>query len=325
MKTTAFLICIALIQTPALLAKKVSVSSPNGLLKAMVSLTNGKLLYSIKLNESTIISESPLGLKSPTIDLSEGLTLIKTEKGSVNDTYTLPIGKYSQYCDHCNTLSLMTRKGAWQMNVLFRLYDDGFAFRYEIPQYGNHSSIVLTEEASRIRISDITSIIACPFLGNKGGNDPNYPYEGLYTTYTNWQALIKTGDARFNSPTLVYNGTNYLLISEADNRGYFCTSLTKAEEREGEFSYSWTGQTKNYAQEKGHSISSSLPAYTPWRMVVCGDIKTIFETTMTENLCPPTSITNLNWIKPGVAAWYWGGSDGGKGEVRDAYGGLYES
>ena len=120
---------------------------------------------------------------------------------------------------------------------------------------------------------------------------------------------------------MVYNGRDYLLLSEADNRGIFCTSLTKAEAQKGEFSFSWTGQTKDYAEDKAHRISCTLPAYTPWRMVVCGDIKVIFETTMAENLCPPTTMTDFSWIQPGVAAWCWGGSDGGKDEVRNAYGG----
>lgn len=324
MRTRTLLLCIALMQTLNFWAEDFTVSSPDGHLNAVVSLTEGKLSYKVSRDERTIVSESPLGLTLAAADLTEGLELVETENGSVDDSYTLPVGKRSQYRDHCNTLSVTTLKGNWKMTVLFRVYDDGFAFRYVIPKYRGHASAYLTEEASRIRVADIASTLACRFLGNSGGNDPNYPYEGLYTNYTNWQTLRETGDARYNSPTLVYNGKDYLLISEADCRSFFCTSLTKAEEQEGEFSYSWTGQTKDYATDKAHRITCTLPFQTPWRMVVCGDIKAIFETTMTENLCPPTEMTDLSWIKPGVAAWYWGGSDGNKSEVRQAYGGLRE-
>lgn len=305
-------------------AETFTISSPDGHLTATVILNGGKLSYTVSRDDRTIVSESPLGLKLSVADLSEGLELVGSENGTVDDAYTLPVGKRSQYRDHCNTLSVNTRKGDWQLDVLFRVYDDGFAFRYVIPKCDGHSLAQLTEEATRIRITNISSVTACRFLGNSGGNDPNYPYEGLYAKYTDWTALTGTGDGRYNSPTLVYNGKDYLLISEADNRSFFCTSLTKAESQKGEFSYSWTGQTKDYAEEKSHRISCSLPFNTPWRMVVCGDIKTIFETTMAENLCPPTEITDLSWIKPGVAAWYWGGSDGGKSEIREAYGGLQE-
>ena len=307
-----------------LCAEEYSVTSPDGHLKATIHLVDGKLSYSINRDSRTIVNESPLGLKTSVVDLSENLELVSVDSSIVDDAYALPVGKRSQYRDYCHTLSVTTSQKTWRMTVVFRLYDDGFAFRYIIPKYGGHSSAVLTEEKSLIRVKNFANCHACRFLGNSGGNDPNYPYEGLYTQYNSWSTLVSTTDGRYNSPTLVYNGKDYLLISEADNRGIFCTSLTKAEPEVGAFSYSWTGQTKDYAEEKAHTITCTLPAYTPWRMVVCGDLKTIFETTMTENLCPPTTIKDLSWIKPGVAAWYWGGSDGGKGDVKNAYGGLRE-
>ena len=325
MRTQLLLLCAFLLQTASpILADDFSVSSPDGHLKATIIFAGGKLSYTVSRDDRTIVKESPLGLKLSVIDLTEDLELVEAENGSVDDTYTLPVGKRSQYRDYCNTLSVLTEKGTWRLNVLFRLYDDGFAFRYVIPKYRGHSSAILTDEASRIRIATLKSCTACRFLGNSGGNDPNYPYEGLYTNYTDWTTLTETGDARYNTPTLLYNGKDYMLLSEADNRSFFCTSLMKAEQQKGEFSYSWTGQTKDYATDKAHRISCTLPFNTPWRMIVCGDIKTIFETTMTENLCPPTTMNDLSWIKPGVAAWYWGGSDGGKSEIRQAYGGLRE-
>lgn len=308
----------------ALRAEDYNVISPDGHLKATVRLVDGKLSYSVSRDGRTIVNESPLGLKFSNTDFTEDIELESVDSSLIDDAYTLPVGKRSQYRDYCHTLSVTTLKKTWKQTVVFRVYNDGFAFRYIIPKHNGHTSGIFTDEASLIRVNKFTNCHACRFLGNAGGNDPNYPYEGLYTKYTSWSTLVSTADGRYNSPTLVYNGKDYLLISEADNRGIFCTSLTKAEPEVGAFSFSWTGQTKDYAEEKAQRISCSLPVYTPWRMVVCGDLKTIFETTMTENLCPPTTIKDLSWIKPGVAAWYWGGSDGGKGEIKNAYGGLRE-
>ena len=324
MKYKSVLAGILMLSSLATWAEDYHVTSPDGRLEATVHFDEGKISYSVTKEDRTIVNKSPLGLKTATVDLTEELELVSVDSSAVDDAYTLPVGKRSQYRDHCNTLSVTTQRNTWQQTVLFRLYDDGFAFRYIIPKYGGHTGAILTDEASLIRVNNFNYCHACRFLGNSGGNDPNYPYEGLYTKYTDWTTLLETGDGRYNSPTLVYNGKDYLLISEADNRSFFCTSLTKAKQEKGSFSYSWTGQNKDYAQEKKYRIPCTLPAYTPWRMVVCGDLKTIFETTMTENLCPPTNIKDLSWIKPGVAAWYWGGSDGGKGEIKNAYGGLKE-
>ena len=320
----ALWLCSVVLLPMVLWAEEYEVASPDGHLKATVRLADGRLSYSVSHDSSLVVDESPLGLKSTSADLTEGLELVSAESSSVDDTYTLPVGKRCEYRDCCNMLTLVTARGAWKLFVVFRVYDDGFAFRYQVPKEGGHSAITLTEEVSRIRVASFKDCTACRFRGNTGGNDPNYPYEGMYTNYTSWAELAATADGRFNTPTLVSTGQEYLLVSEADNRGIFCTSLMKAEQQEGEFSFSWAGQTKDYATEKAQRIACSLPAFTPWRMVVCGDIKTIFETTMAENLCPPTEMTDLSWIKPGVAGWYWGGSDGGKSDIRAAYGGLRE-
>ncbi len=280
-----------------------SITSPDGHLKAIIHLVDGRLSYTVNKDNKTIVNESPLGLKLSATDFTENIELESVDSSIVDDAYTLPVGKRSQYRDFCKTLSVTTLKNNWKQTVLFRIYNDGYAFRYIIPRYSGHTTGIFTDEASLIRVNNFTNCYACRFLGNPGGNDPNYPYEGIYDNYTSWSTLVSTGDGRYNSPTLVYNGRDYLLISEADNRSIFCTSLTKAESEVGAFSFSWTGQTKDYAEEKAQKITSSLPVYTPWRMVVCGDLKTIFETTMAENLCPPTTIKDLSWIKPGVAAW----------------------
>ena len=323
MQNTSRLILIAgafLLQPTAMWAEDFSNTSPNGRIKATVHLVDGKLTYTVTKDGRTLVDESPLGLKTTLKDLTEGLSLVSSATAEIDDPYWLPVGKQTSYRDRCNILSVITSKGTWRQTVQFRLYDDGFAFRYVIPKYGGNTMATLTEEMSRIRLSNFTNCLACRFIGNI--QSPNYPYEGRYTYFTNWTNLIGSNDDRFNAPALVYDGTDYILLSEADNRGIFCTSLIKAEATKGEFSYSWTGATKDYAQDKEHKITCQLPAYTPWRMAVVGSLADMFGTTMTENLCPATAIDDMGWIKPGVSAWYWGGSDGNKSWIQKEYGGL---
>lgn len=297
-----------------------SVSSPNGKITATVSLVDGKLTYQVQKDGRTLVKDSPLGLTTKLTDLTEGLSFVSSATATTDTPYTLPTGKQTQYRDHCNMLSLVTERSGMKLTVQFRLYDDGFAFRYLLPKYGSNSRVTLTGEASRVRVANFSHCLACHFLGNI--QTPNYPYEGLYTRYNTWASLTGAADDRFNAPTLVSDGTDYLLLSEANNSGIFCTSLIKAESTAGEFSYAWTGDSKDYAGDKEQSMIMSLPVTTPWRMVVAGDLPTVFETTMTENLCPPTTITDQSWIRPGVSAWYWGGSDGNKENVRQAYGSI---
>ena len=301
-------------------AKDFRVSSPNGRITATVTLDEGKLSYTVHKDGRLLVAPSPLGLKATNVDLTHGLSLLFSDTVVIDTPYSLPVGKQSQYRDHCHMLAVGTEGSSLSQTVQFRLYDDGFAFRYVIPKVNSLTNVVLTEEASRIRMADFSNSLACKFIGNI--QSPNYPYEGHYDLYTNWNSLLQAGDRRFNAPLLAYDGKDYLLLSEADNSGIFCASLVKAENSKGEFSFAWTGEVKNYAEDKKQNINCTLPAYTPWRMVVAGDLATVFETTMTENLCPSTKIDDMSWIKPGVSAWYWGGSDGNKPSVRDAVGGT---
>lgn len=280
--------------------------------------------YTVHKDGRLLVAPSPLGLKATNVDLTHGLSLLFSDTVVIDTPYSLPVGKQSQYRDHCHMLAVGTEKSPLKQTVQFRLYDDGFAFRYVIPtpKVGTLSNVVLTGEASRICMADFSNSLACKFIDNI--QSPNYPYEGHYDLYTNWNSLLQAGDRRFNAPLLAYDGHDYLLLSEADNRGIFCASLVKAENREGEFSFAWTGAVKDYAKDKMQSMNCKLPVYTPWRMVVAGDLATVFETTMTENLCPSTKIDDMSWIKPGVSAWYWGGSDGNKTDIQKVYGGIRE-
>ena len=290
-----FLLLAALAILPgAARADEFRVSSPDGKITATVTLDEGQLSYTVHKDGRLLVAPSPLGLKTTNVDLTQGLNLVSSDTAVIDDPYTLPVGKQSQYRDHCHMLSVVTERSSLRQTVQFRLYDDGFAFRYVIPKSRSLSRVVLTGEASRIRMANFSNSLACKFIGNI--QSPNYPYEGHYDLYTTWSALLQAGDRRFNAPTLASDGQDYLLLSEADNRGIFCSSFVKAENRKGEFSFAWTGEVKDYAEDKKQSVICALPAYTPWRMVVAGDLATVFETTMTENLCPPTVIDDLSWL-----------------------------
>ena len=112
MKTRILLLCFALTQAVRSSAEDFFVTSPDGSLKVTVSLSDeGRLSYSVSRDGRAIVDESPLGLKTSVIDFTEGVELVESENGSVDDSYTLPVGKRSQYRDHAGTLSVLTKKG----------------------------------------------------------------------------------------------------------------------------------------------------------------------------------------------------------------------
>ena len=85
-------------------------------------------------NNEWVINKSPLGLVSETADYTQNLTYISSEKREINETYTLPSGKTSTYVNNSRELTLHTQTSAGQpFDIIFRVSNDGVAFRYAIP------------------------------------------------------------------------------------------------------------------------------------------------------------------------------------------------
>lgn len=317
--TVAALLALA---TVPMQAQDYSVTSPDGHLTATVTYANSALTYRVTHSSGrVIVNSSPLGLVTDVADFSHGVTLTGHRTWQVDDAYTLPVGKQSHYRDHCQVLAVTTARGSWKQTVEVRLYNDGFAYRYLLPSHDGTDSVQVTDDAGRVRVADMQWCLGCRFLDNPIGNNPNYPYEAAYARY-DWEQLTALPDARLNAPALLHNGHEYLLMSEADNRGIFSASMLLPGGQRGEWAYCFAGEHKDYATLHSQRVTVALPAQTPWRMVAVGSLQDIFQTTLTENLCPPTRHPDTSWIRPGRAGWYWGGSDGNIDQFRQTYGTL---
>ncbi|MDR1119775.1 MAG: glycoside hydrolase family 97 catalytic domain-containing protein [Dysgonamonadaceae bacterium] len=103
---------------------------------------------------------------------------------------------------------------------------------------------------------------------------------------------------RASLPLLVKSNTNYILITEAAVTGNYAASKLITNDERASFFYDFTG-----------SITASLPFESPWRVLLIGTLNNLVESTLIDNLNAPTALTDLSWIKPGRAAWSYGGED----------------
>lgn len=83
-------------------------SSPNGRITATVTFQEGKLSYTVHKDGRLMVTSSPLGLKATNVDLTQGLSLLRSDTVVIDTPYSLPVGKQSQYRDHCHMLSVQT-------------------------------------------------------------------------------------------------------------------------------------------------------------------------------------------------------------------------
>lgn len=268
-------------------AKSYDLASPNGKIRTTVTFdeTAGKLTLQVTSGGTAIFAESPLGILTDRAKFTDGMKLLNTAAAKVDETYTLPQGKASTYHNRANELTLALEKDGQKLNVIFRAYDDGIAFRYAIPGTGD---IQITEEATAL------SIAGKPVYW--GQSHPNqYGYEN---------SLGRIDNANAFSLALLCElaeSKHWILLAQAATYGDYCIPyLTRADEKSNVLKYTFPLNQKE-------PIKTTLPFVSPWRVAVISpnDLGAIVEQTLFENLNPPTEpeLIHADWIKPGRSSW----------------------
>ena len=294
--------------TLAALPQKVTVVSPNQ--KISIALYNqqnqdvGEWYIKVNfINNGTICEAIPrisLGLSRSDQDFWKNLKFLKAGKPlMVTEQYSALHGKRSQ----CNNLANETvisfeNPDKAKLNLIIRAYNDGVAFRYEFPE--KEGSFVVKDEFTSYGI---------PQSAKRWLEKWNTANEGLY--------IIMNDDNTQQSwcyPALFNLADNncWYLIHEADvNRGYCGSKLSNAVDKS---LYKITFPDPKDGNGQGESAPTiALPWKSPWRIIILGSLSDIVESTLTEDVCPPSVIKNTDWIKPGLVSWnYWSSNHGTK-------------
>ena len=270
-----------------------TVASPDGNLVLTLTVDDGTPKYSITRNGNTIVSPSLLGFSQRT-SFPDGIA--SAEEVAIDEPYQIPHGKTSDYRDHCNQLTVvLDGEGQHDLTVVFRLYDDAVAFRYEIPERQADLSN-FTGEVTEFNISNFT---------NSWCMRSSVSYEATYNKRT-WSELT---DDKYCAPMLIQmQNDTWMLLTEANNTSATSASMLKRGTK--------SGQIMLVPAENSVSIAA-YPFQTPWRTMIIGKTTDIVESITINSLGTPTTLTDMSWIRPGRVSWNWGGQDQAhSGETR---------
>ena len=270
------------------------VPSPDSEVQIAVKMTEDYgLVYEAAKNGKAFITDgSVLGLKTNTIDTTKDLTFISAEEEEIDETYETYSGKFSENRNHANQLRLTFKDSTEQYfySVIVRAYDDGVAFSYELDTAeGNEkTSVSITDEMSTVNIPEG----AVTWSFENGGS-----YEDEYHRKT-MEELGGTPAI----PLLYQTEDLYVLFNEANLIGSeFFGSRLKTSAGSSTFEL-------DFAREQSGAVTVQFPFTSPWRYAVAGDLGTITENTMAENLSPAPDEEKYHysdWVEPGVASWTW--------------------
>jgi alpha-glucosidase len=263
-------------------------SSPDNQTQFSVMLDReGSLKYEVKRNGKVILDVARLGIVTDRECFTDGLSFSTTTTAVIDETYTLPHGKTSYYVNQANELTLYFNKNGHEMQLVCRTYNDGIAFRYQLPGKGD------------IRISSEPTGFALPQdrLVNVWAQKFMECYERTYDP-----GMIELMDEEdYAFPMLFQVGNDgWMLLSEAAVFGSYCASHVKVNKE--------SARTLDiaFAPDQPEPNVARAPFATPWRVaIIGGDLSDIVESTLVFHLNPPSDVEDMSWIRAGRSAWSW--------------------
>ena len=265
------------------------VKSPDGRLVLTAGVKGGTPFYQVSRGSEPIILTSNLCFRLNDNLLGSNMRLIGKSRDAQDEIWEQPWGEAREIRNHYNELKLRLceSKGLKRcLNIVFRVFNDGFGFRYEFPQQPNLKDFQIMDELTEFNLPWDAQ------AWSQKTNGTNY-YEAVYT-----REPISQKDTVSTPVTMEVNDSLYLTIHEANLTDYASINLTPRGTRLLTALTPWQSGVKVYA---------SAPFRTPWRYVVIASKPGNLITSHIElNLNEPCKI-DTSWLDIGRYIGIWWG------------------
>ena len=286
-----------------------NVTSPNNKITVNFKLDNtGKPFYWVSYNQKAIVKESSLGflLKDlPSFD--SDFELIKQENKSVDESWKPVLGEQSIIQNKYNQVTYFLHQKASDrfLNITFKVYDEGVAFRYEFPPQKNLNYFIVSDEKTQFNLAGDHKVFWLP--GDYDSQE--YPYTETKISEINLEKVDLNNGIALKSINNKYRVQSPLMMKSDD----------------GTYINIFEAAVVNYpvmhlnADIKNFSFTSSLvpnaigdkaylqaPFTTPWRTImISNDARDIVSSKMILNLNEPCKLDDTSWIKPMKYVGIW--------------------
>ena len=287
-------------------AKPYVVSSPDGRLKVTVD-AGDKLTYSLERNGTVLLQPSEIGLSLADGTVwGPGSKFRKATRRSVDVSFDALYFKRNTVRDRYNEL-VLPAKG---FRVVFRVYDDGMAYRFETDK----PVTVESEQATFSFAGDWPAYV--PYVSHNTESLEGQFMSSCESQYTH-HPLSQWNKERLAFLPIVVEapGGVRLCVTEADLRNYPGLYLY-----DGDASTTLRGRLPRVPKDVvqgGHNmlqglIQSREPFIArdadvfPWRAILVADEdKDLAQSDFVYRLAAPAKPGDWSWVKPGKVAWDW--------------------
>ena len=278
------LIATALLSASCGSKKEQVAVSPDG--KITVYAEAGK--YFVKYLDNDALTIAKIGY-----DSLSAKTELKFAQAVTAD-YTMLMGKRSHCTNQANEYTAALDKNT---NLIFRVYNNGIAFRYQFHDVAEPKAI--PTELTSYEIKEGTRRWFMQWCES---------YEGFFTPDTTAKqkavfsfsgTFVKDGwCCRWSYPALIQPASDvYVLLSESDVNADNSASCLWNDS--GNIEIFNVRPDKNETEITGSYL-------TPWRVAVIGNLADIVESTLITDVAADCKFDDVSWIEPGVVSWiYW--------------------
>ena len=287
-------------------AKPYVVSSPDGRLKVTVD-AGDKLTYSLERNGAVLLQPSEIGLSLADGTVwGPGSKFRKATRRSVDVSFDALYFKRNTVRDRYNEL-VLPAKG---FRVVFRVYDDGMAYRFETDK----PVTVESEQATFSFAGDWPAYV--PYVSHNTESLEGQFMSSCESQYAH-HPLSQWNKERLAFLPIVVEapGGVRLCVTEADLRNYPGLYLY-----DGDASTTLRGRLPRVPKDVvqgGHNMLQGLVQSRepfiardadvfPWRAIlVVDEDKELAQSDFVYRLAAPAKPGDWSWVKPGKVAWDW--------------------
>ena len=286
-----------------------SVSSPSNNISVNFKLTaTGQPTYTVNYKNKPVILESTLGIRlkgKPALEANFEIDSIKNS--SFNESWKPVLGEQANIENHYNEIiiALFQKETQVKMNIIFRVFDEGVAFRYDFPKQAALNYFIISDEVSQFNLAENNKVFWLP--GDFDSQE--YAYNETSFSDINTQKIdlnngigVKSiaGQYVVQSPLMMKSPSGlYLNIFEAAVANYPVMHLDAEVNH-----YKLTSHLVPNAI--GDKAYLQAPCVSPWRTImISNDARDIVGSKMILNLNEPCKIADTSFIKPMKYVGIW--------------------
>lgn len=289
---TRLTLVLSLLLALPVLAEPLSVLSPDGEIRAVITVDAERPSYYVEYKGVPVIRSSGLGFGIRDQQaLQANLEVVGEDRQAIRRQWETIWGERAIVTDHFNelTLQLQEKTGAKRrLDVVFRVYDDGLGFRYVFPKQPNLTDFIIDEEFTEFAFAQNYQSWWIPAYRNQ-----RYEYQYL-------RSAVSSIDVAHTPLTLEGDGVA-VAVHEAALVDYASMTLRNIDDNQKIFRADlvpWSNGVRVYA---------SAPMKTPWRTIQIADRAVdLMNSDLLLNLNEPNALGDVSsYVKPGKYMGIW--------------------